>query len=155
MKKRDHSPVVAFYMETLLLIVVFVGILILLVQVFGLGKQRSAEARLLTTAVALAENTAEAAAARENGQDVLALLSENGNAMIEETASENGSYVIEAHYRADGTPDMNGILSVRLVCTRTPGEAGAWDEYAITVSESGRETPLYELASSAYRKGGK
>ena len=61
--KKNNTHVAAFYADTLLLIVVFVGILILLVQVFGLGKQRSAEAKLLTTAVALAENTAEAASA--------------------------------------------------------------------------------------------
>ena len=153
--KKNNTHVAAFYAETLLLIVVFVGILILLVQVFGLGKQRSAEAKLLTTAVALAENTAEAASAKPDGNDVLAVLSEKDNAMIEEMYSENGGYVIEARYDSDGTPNADGILSVRLVCTRTPQSAGAYDEFTVTVRKAGREKPLYELASSAYRKGGK
>ena len=46
MKKNGH--ITAFYLETLLLIVVFIGINLILTQVFGLGRVQSVEAKRLT-----------------------------------------------------------------------------------------------------------
>ena len=39
MKRNGH--ITAFYLETLLLIVVFIGIILVLTQVFGLGRVQS------------------------------------------------------------------------------------------------------------------
>ena len=61
MKKNGH--ITAFYLETLLLIVVFIGIILILTQVFGLGRVQSVEAGRLTDAVILAQNAAEAVSA--------------------------------------------------------------------------------------------
>ena len=47
MKKQEH--ITAFYVETLLLILVFIAIILVLTHVFGLGKVQSSRAKLLTT----------------------------------------------------------------------------------------------------------
>ena len=57
---KKNGPITAFYLETLLLIVVFIGIILVLTQVFGLSRTQSREARRLTDAVILAQNGAEA-----------------------------------------------------------------------------------------------
>ena len=57
MTKRGH--ITGFYLETLLLIAVFIAIILVLTHVFGLGQGQSAEAKLLTNAVCLAQNAAE------------------------------------------------------------------------------------------------
>ena len=57
MKKYSH--ITGFYLETLILITVFVSIILVLTQVFGLAQLQSTRARQLTGAVALAGNAAE------------------------------------------------------------------------------------------------
>ena len=56
MKKENH--VTAFYIEVLLLTVGLIGIVLVLTQIFALGRHESAEARELTDAVCLAQNAA-------------------------------------------------------------------------------------------------
>ena len=60
MKQRRHLT--AFYLETLIMILVVVGILIVLTQVMGSSRNQSARAKRLTEAVVIAQNTAEVAA---------------------------------------------------------------------------------------------
>ena len=57
MKQKRH--ITGFYIETLLLILVFVSIILVITNIFGMARVSSARARHLTTAVALAQNTAE------------------------------------------------------------------------------------------------
>ena len=52
MKKNGH--ITGFYLETLLLIVVFIAIILVLTQVFGLAQVQSVRAKQLTEAVTLA-----------------------------------------------------------------------------------------------------
>ncbi|MBQ3955896.1 MAG: hypothetical protein II680_08400 [Clostridia bacterium] len=105
MKKHITS----FYVETLILILVFVAVILTLTQVFGMAKKQSEEAKLLTSAVTLAQNAAEAfsASAADSGDALLALLDEGGNASISDGK-------ITAAYDADMTPDPDGILRVEV-----------------------------------------
>ena len=68
MNKRH--PITAFYIEALILIMVFVGIILLLTQIFGAGRMLSSDADRLTRAVGLAQNAAEAVAASEDLSDL-------------------------------------------------------------------------------------
>ena len=79
MKKQSH--ITGFYLETLMLIVVFVLIILVLTQVFGLAQMQSTRAKELNGAVILAQNAAEAVAASETPEELLKLLNENGNAV--------------------------------------------------------------------------
>ena len=105
MKKHITS----FYVETLILILVFVAVILTLTQVFGMAKKQSEEAKLLTSAVTLAQNAAEAfsASAADSGEELLALLDQGGNASL-----SNG--ILSASYDADMTPDPDGILRVEV-----------------------------------------
>ena len=60
MKQRRHLT--TFYLETLIKILVVIGILLVLTQVLGSSRNQSARAKRLTEAVTIAQSTAEAAA---------------------------------------------------------------------------------------------
>ena len=60
---RKASQVTAFYVEVLILTVGMILIVLVLTQVFALGRMQSASAEELTDAVCLAQNAAEAVAA--------------------------------------------------------------------------------------------
>ena len=100
---KRHQHVTAFYLETLLFIAVFISIILVLTRVFGLGQSQSGQAKLLTNAVCLAQNAAEAVASSRSPADVLALLDVNGNARQERNE-------VNASYRKDMTPDAGGEL---------------------------------------------
>lgn len=102
-----NKRVTSFYVETLLLIVVFVAVILALTQVFGLAKKQSEEARLLTGAVTLAQNAAEAFSAADSAESLLSVLDENGNAVL-----SNGT--VTASYGADMKPDPDGVLRVEI-----------------------------------------
>lgn len=106
--KRQHH-ITAFYLETLILIAVFTGIILLLTRVFGISKNESESARVLTNAVCLSENAAEAVAASDSPQAVAELLNENQNAWYEE---ETG--LIHAVYQTDMTSDPEGPLKMEI-----------------------------------------
>lgn len=72
MKRKQH--ITAFYLETLLMIVVFISIILVLTRVFGSARVQSVEAKDLTTAVTLAQNTAEAVSASHSPQELQELL---------------------------------------------------------------------------------
>ena len=102
-----NKRVTSFYVETLILIVVFVAVILALTQVFGLAKKQSEEAKLLTGAVTLAQNAAEAFSAADSPESLFALLDEGGNAVLE-------AGTVTASYGADMKPDPNGILRVEI-----------------------------------------
>ena len=56
---KQGKPITAFYVEALLMIVGFVGILLALTKIFGLSRNESIQAKLLTNAVTLAQNAAD------------------------------------------------------------------------------------------------
>ena len=100
---RKNGQVTAFYLETLLLILVFIAIILVLTQVFGLGRMQSAEAKGLNDAVTLAQNAAEAVAASESAEELLGLLNTSDNAApLADTAG------VSARYDASLRPDPSG-----------------------------------------------
>ena len=103
------NRVTSFYVETLILILVFVAVILTLTRVFGMAKKQSEEAKLLTSAVTLAQNAAEAfsVSAADSGEALLALLDEGGNASLADG-------ILTASYDADMTPDPAGLLRVEV-----------------------------------------
>lgn len=101
MKRKQH--ITAFYLETLLMIVVFISIILVLTRVFGGARARSAEAKRLTAAVTLAQNAAEAVAASADPRELWELLDADGNAVLQEDAA-TGQALVTAVYDADMKP---------------------------------------------------
>lgn len=142
MKKQQ---ITAFYLEALLLIVVFVGIILVLTSIFGLSKARSSDAKLLTNAVSLAQNTAEAVSAADSPEALLALLDE-GNA---ELVDADGQTSVCARYDADMTPDPAGAMRVEATWQPEEGAAGTLVSSTIRVLCEGTE-PVYTLDTAIF-----
>lgn len=140
---RGKRHITSFYMETLLLIAVFIAIILVLTQVFGMGRAESGEARLLTSAVTLAQNAAEAVSAADSPSSLVWLLDENGNVFY-----ENG--VVEARYTVDMVPAANGALEVDITWTPEERERGTLVSGEITVRYRGADEPIYTLETAAY-----
>ena len=79
--KKERS-MTAFYLETLLMVLIFVAVIVIISQVLGLAKEKSREADQLNSAVCLAMNAAEAVSASDSDEALLQLLDENGNAAV-------------------------------------------------------------------------
>lgn len=140
--KRQH--ITGFYVETLLLIVVFLAIILVLTQIFGLGKTQSRKAELLTNAVCLAQNAAEAVSASDSAEAVAALLDEGGNARMTRTG-------IEADYHADMSPDATGASDLTVYISWEPsGEDGRLVNSKIDVFASGEAGLIYSLDTAVY-----
>ena len=145
---RKNGQVTAFYLETLLLILVFIAIILVLTQVFGLGRMQSAEAKGLNDAVTLAQNTAEAVAASETEEALLALLNTSGNAApLGDTAG------VSARYDAALRPDPKGCYRVDTTWLQEQDAQGTMVRSVILVWLEGAEAPLYRLETAAYHKG--
>ena len=135
---RKH--ITGFYIEVLLLIVVFIGMILVLTRIFGLGKMESTRARLLTNAVTLAGNAAEAVSGSKDPADLLILLNEKENA-------ERSENMVYAHYKTDMTPAANGEFEVAV--DWQPEEDGL-AKASICVFYREEETPVYTLETSVY-----
>ena len=137
-------------METLLLIVVFVGVILLLTRVFGFGKLESQSAKLLTNSVCLAENAAEAVSASESPEQLLELLDTCGNAS---SAAENGIRRIRVTYDADMTPDPGGKLCLDVTWEPNASASGVLVNSVITAVYEGTEEPIYTLKTAVFLRG--
>lgn len=134
-----NRRITSFYIETLILILVFVAVILVLTQVFGMANKLSQDTKLLTSAVTLTQNASEAFSVSEDNEKLLSLLDEGGNAVL-----ENGD--VTASYRADMTPDLNGLL--RVTIERTASEA-AFSEGVIRVTRSDTGAELYRVETAA------
>ena len=140
--KRRH--ITGFYIETLVLIAAFVAVVLILTQIFGLSRNRSREAKLLTTAVALAENAAEAIAASESPDEAFQLLNTVNNAQYDASTG------IQASYDTDMTPSSDG--SLRLTASWEPEETGSGTLVTshIEVWDNEREKSLYSIETAVF-----
>lgn len=124
MKKSSH--VTAFYIETLLLIVVFIGVILILTGIFGLGRAQGAAAKELNNAVCLAQNAAEAVSASKSAEELLSILNENSNASLMPDGTgvsafygknmepdENGLYRVDVSWIDDGSGLIRSVIEVR------------------------------------------
>ena len=135
-----RKQITTFYVETLLLIAVFIGTILVLTQVFGAAKVQSAQARLLNHAVLLAENAAEAVAASDSPEALAALLNENDNA-----AYSPEERAVWAFYNADMTP-ARGDLAVKITWEPWRGLVSS----EIIVYRESSEQVLYTLDTAVY-----
>ena len=146
MKRHEHIP--AFFIETLLLVQDFVSVILVLTGVFGLARRRSGEAKLLTNAVTLAQNAAEAVAAADSDLSLLKLLDERDNAVrLRDTAG------VMAFYDTEMRPDSKGALRVDVTWLPTQTDTGTLVQSVIEVRYNGQPEPVYRLDTAAYLRG--
>ncbi len=141
-------PLTAFYLETLLLVVLFLAIILVITQVFGLGKVQSGEAKLLTDAVTLAENAAEAFYAAEDEAALVRLLDEKNNTSKPGCApgESDAPHLVAAYYDAEMRPDPKGVLRAMI---RWEEAEGLWTGN-VSIFYDLREEPVYALPLCKY-----
>ncbi|MBO4330988.1 MAG: hypothetical protein J5827_02820 [Oscillospiraceae bacterium] len=136
----------SFYLEALLLVVIFVAMILVLTGVFGAARVESAHARHLTQSVALASNAAEAFSASEDLSQTAELLDEGGNV---QTADGR----LEAHYLADGSPCSDGRGDLVLTLSWEPSsEDPSLVMSRIEVFSENEKTPIYTLETARWLK---
>ena len=150
MSKGRHMT--AFYLETVLMVIIFVLVIAALAQVFSLARTESRQAQQLTNAVCLAQNAAEAVAAAGSVDELGQLLQENGNVTVQKdglTAWYDGSLQPVSAEAAAADPQ-----AMRLEATWEPGKraagAGTMVTSAITVYEGAAQEPVYTLDTGVY-----
>ena len=154
--KRERT-MTAFYLETVLMVIIFVLVIAILSQVFGLAKAQSNEAQQLTNAVCLAQNAAEAAAASDSEKELLQLLDEDGNVQLQKL---DGINVLTAYYDGDMHPVTEEAAAAdastfRLEATWEPqkGEKGDFVGSDIKVYSMTGDAPVYTLSTGVYVRG--
>ena len=143
--KRHRTT--TFYMETLFLIAVFIAVILVLTRVFGAGRSQSREARLLTDAVSLAQNAAEAVSGSSSMEDVAALLGVEGAFDI--TVDEEQGIIVR--YDLDMKPDPEGEL--KLVIGWEPQETASGTLVTCPVAgwqEDQTDEPVYTLETAVF-----
>ncbi len=139
---KEKQRITAFYLELLLLAVVFVAVILSLTQVFALAKERSSRAQILTRSVVLAENTAEVFAGAGE-EDLLELLGgESSAAWVEE------GRVLRAAYDEKMNPFAGGDYRVNLEI-QPEGELSVCE---ISVYWRDEEAPVYTLETAVCRR---
>lgn len=142
MKRNGH--ITAFYLETLLLVVVFLGIILILTRVFGLGRMHSGEAARLSDAMTLAQNAAEAVSAAHDPAELRALM--NPNEGEREKAIPLGKNMLFRYDRAL-RPDPAGVYTVTISWEE---EADGFVRSRIAVFYSAEKNALYTLDTAVY-----
>ncbi len=142
MKKKDH--ITAFYLEALLLIAVFVGVIMLLTSVFAQARLESSRAKQLSDAVTLAQKGAEAFAASESPEELFGLLNDEGNG-AEIDGAQYPSYAF--CYDSGLEPDPEGFYSM-IICWRPEGDGYIGSR--IEVYGSGSKDSIYTLETGVY-----
>ena len=145
---KKHSHITGFYLETLMLIVVFVLIILVLTQVFGLAQMQSTRAKQLNGAVILAQNALEAVSASETPEDLLTLLNDNDNAVL--MADTAG---VTACYDRDLNPDAEGNYRVDVTWLPEETENGILVHSVAEVRCDDAEAPVYRLETERFRTG--
>lgn len=140
---RMHR-ITAFYIETLVLTVVFIAVILVLMWVFALSGRMSTRAKLLTNAVHLAENAAEAVAASDSEDKLFALLDEAGRGNVTGPEEGEGSF-FRVRYDGEMNPAADG--SFRVDVTWEPQE-GDLVKSGITVYWN--EEVIYTLDTAVY-----
>ena len=144
---KKQSRFTAFYLETLILIVVFIAIILVLTQVFGLARVQSVKARQLTDAVVLAGNAAEAVSASRTEEELLELLNERDNAIA--MPDDAG---ITARYDERLQPDASGGYRVDVSWVPEETETGTMIRSVVEVHWNDGEIPIYLLETEAFKQ---
>ena len=142
--RREHT---AFYLSTLLLLLLFVGVLAVLTGVFSQAQRKSAEARELTAATALARNAAEALSAAHDETELAHILRQNDNIRQEEGG-------ICASYDQAQQPSAEGFYRVHLTYEPQSTPGGTLVRSTITVETEKGTQPLCSLSTAVYIRGG-
>ncbi|MBQ6583339.1 MAG: hypothetical protein IJH77_05890 [Mogibacterium sp.] len=142
------KSITAFYLETILMILIFVCVILILTRVFSIARMESVRAERTTTAVLLAENAAEAALTADSEEDLAGILQgtmENAPAL---GSGDAAGKMVTASFDEDLTPSENGPYRVEVTW-----ETDGWKfvRNTITVRYENEEEAVYVLNTGSYK----
>lgn len=139
--------ITGFYMETLILVAVLTGVILVLTRIFAFSGELSGRAGRLNRAVHLAENAAEAVAASDSLDMLCALLEENGNA---EMSREEKEGMLQVWYDAEMRPASGGEFRVEVSWMPEAASGGSFVESTVAVYWMEEADPLYMVDTAVY-----
>ena len=152
--KNKHAHITAFYLETLLMILVFVAIILMLTQVFGASRKLSAEAGYLSDAATISESVSAAVRASDDEEALIGILNGSAGDSANGTPAVllNGASVptIEVRYDDDLVPAGDGPYEVTVTWEKTAGTRGDYVDSEITVRRDGVEDPILVTHTGTY-----
>ena len=134
MKQKQNF---GFYMETIIMLLVFMVAIPNIVRVFTASYGTSRNAERLTDAVILASNGAELVLASHSPEEIMTVL-EDAGPKLEDT-------VITAHFDDNLEMSKDGPIEMKIDWQETEAD---FAHTVITISYSGKE--LYELETGRY-----
>ncbi len=144
---KDRRAITAFYVETLLMIVVFIGIMMVLTRILVLSKMQEKKAQHLTEAVTVAANVAEALSASDEIEEAIKVLD------LEEGAFEKPGRIYAGTYRISKEGKDDTLYKVRITKT----EEGKIAHHLIEIFTGNEKDPVYQLttdqSTGSIRKG--
>lgn len=143
-----RKGITAFYLETILMILIFVCVILILTRVFAAARLESVRAQRTTTAVMLAENAAEAALAAGSEEDLAAILSgrtQNAPVLI---AGDSAGKAVTASYDEAMAPSAEGPYLLEVTWE---ADGKKFVRNTITVRYGTLEEPLYTLETGSYK----
>lgn len=156
MKRKRRGQLTAFYLETLIMIVIMIGILLVLTQVLGASRAQSARAKRLTEAVTVAQSVAEASAKTDNLSDLEYLLDLSS---MEVTGEAGEDQTCSALWRwehktvdADANVQINYMETDYRVMISRVWENGMAKDH-IEIRDTDRDTKLYSLDVETHMGG--
>lgn len=152
--KNKHAHITAFYLETLLMILVFVAIILMLTQVFGASRKLSMEAGYLSDAATISESVSAAVRAADDEKALLGILNGTTGDSANGTPAVllKGARVptIEVRYDDDLAPAGDGAYEVTVTWEETAGTRGDYVDSEITVRRDGVEDPVLVTHTGTY-----
>lgn len=146
---KQKGQITAFYIETLIMITVMMGILMVLTQILGLSKQGNVQARQLTQAVTIAQSAAETASSVSDLEDFRKALNlEAFEVMKEENASQTCSGIYHwENDTAQGTAQSEAApqTDYRIRISRTIEEGLRKDQIQVFPAQGSEE--IYSLVA--------
>ena len=141
-----RSQLTSFFLEALLLVIVFVAMILVLTGVFGASHAQSKEAKFLTQAVTLAANAAEAVSAADDPAQAAKMLDEGGNVHLVDNE-------IEAFYITDGSAGKNGTGTLRMIVEfEQDTDDASLLKSTISIYDEEHDAVIYKLETAKYRK---
>lgn len=149
MKKTHH--ITAFYLETILLIIVFMGIVMVLTNIFGGSKAISSSAKHLNTAVCLAQNAAEAVSESDSAGKLADLLGADSAGEIHDESSVN---MLRVNYNEYMRPDKDGRYHLDVSWEPVSSGSGTLVSSNISVYFGESDRPVYTLKTAVFLEEG-
>lgn len=142
----------AFTVELLGLFILLILVIVMITQIFVMSRSKSLEAKRLTEAVIIAENTAETASVSPDPDVLTEKIRSMESVISAEFEGQNGTGDLVAVCDTDGNPESSDFV-IRIERKTEKGDHGIYADDSIHIYYGDAEMkgePLYTLDSGSF-----